>query len=124
MDARTIVIAGASGFLGSHLSTELVRRGHAVVALTRRPTSAPDESTWDPYAGVYDRDVIESADVVVNLAGSPTIGNPHSGRWARELRESRVTTTRTLAQAVEQSERRPALLAGNAIAWYGEHGDE
>ena len=79
-----VVIAGASGFLGTHLSEELVRRGHAVVALVRRPTSAPDESTWDPYAGVYDRDVVEAADVVVNLAGAPTAGNPHSGKWARE----------------------------------------
>jgi uncharacterized protein (TIGR01777 family) len=124
MDARTVVIAGASGFLGTHLSGELVDRGHAVVALTRRPTSAPDESSWDPYAGVYDREVIERADVVVNLAGTPTIGNPHSSAWARNLRESRVTTTRVLAGAIADSERRPAYLAGNAIAWYGDHGED
>jgi uncharacterized protein len=124
MSGKTVVIGGASGFLGRHLSTALVERGHAVVALTRRPSSAPDESTWDPYAGIYDRSVIERADVVVNLAGSPTIGNPHSGSWARNLRESRVTTTRVLAEAVATSERRPAYLAGNAIAWYGDHGDE
>jgi uncharacterized protein len=95
-----------------------------VVARTRRPTSAPDESSWDPYAGVYDRAVIESADAVVNLAGAPTIGNPHSKRWARELVRSRVTTTRVLAEAIASSERRPAFVAGNAIAWYGDHGDE
>src|SRR6478736_7545695 len=122
MDSRTVVIAGASGFLGRHLGAELVARGHSVIALTRRPTSAPDESSWDPYAGVYERDVIERADVVVNLAGTPTIGNVHSGRWARELRESRVTTTRVLADAIADSGRTPAYLAGNAIAWYGDHG--
>jgi hypothetical protein len=120
----TIVIAGASGFLGTHLTAELVSRGHAVVGLVRRPTSAPDESTWDPYAGVYDRELFERADVVVNTAGSPTIGNPHSRKWARELRESRVTTTRVLAEAIAGSERRPSFVAGNAIAWYGDHGDE
>lgn len=119
-----VVIAGASGFLGTHLSEELVRRGHAVVALVRRPTSAPDESTWDPYAGVYDRDVVEAADVVVNLAGAPTAGNPHSGKWARELRESRVTTTRVLARAIAESERPPTFLAGNGISWYGDRGAE
>jgi uncharacterized protein (TIGR01777 family) len=124
MTSRTIVIAGSSGFLGQHLTAELVGRGHAVVSLVRRPTSAPDESSWDPYAGVYDRAVIERADVVVNLAGAPTIGNPHSKRWARELRESRVTTTRVLADAIAGSDRKPAFLAGNAIAWYGDHGDE
>lgn len=118
----TVVIAGASGFLGSHLTEELTSRGHSVVALVRRATSSPDESAWDPYAGVYDRDVIERADVVVNLAGAPTIGNPHSTKWQRELRESRVTTTRVLAAAIATSERKPAFLAGNAVAWYGDHG--
>lgn len=119
-----VVIAGASGFLGTHLAEELTGRGHSVVALVRRPTSAPDESTWDPYAGTYDRDTIERADVVVNLAGSPTIGNPHSKTWARNLRTSRITTTRVLAEAIASSDRKPAYLAGNAIAWYGDHGSQ
>lgn len=120
----TIVIAGASGFLGRHLSEELVRRGHGVVALVRRPTSAPDESRWDPYAGDYDRGVIDGADVVVNLAGTPTVGNPHSASWAKELRESRVTTTHVLAEAIAASGRPAAYLAGNGISYYGDHGQE
>jgi uncharacterized protein (TIGR01777 family) len=119
-----VVIAGASGFLGSHLTEELIGRGHSVVALVRRPTSSPDESTWDPYGGDLDRAAIERADVVVNLAGSPTIGNPHSKTWARNLRISRVTTTRVLADAIAASDRKPAYLAGNAIAWYGDHGSQ
>jgi uncharacterized protein (TIGR01777 family) len=68
--------------------------------------------------------VIEDADVVVNVAGSPTIGNPHSKRWANNLRESRVASTTMLAEAVAASGRRPAFLAGNAVAIYGDHGDE
>lgn len=118
----TVVIAGASGFLGSHLSDELLARGHTVVALVRRPAHSMHESQWDPYTGSYDRDVIERADVVVNLAGTPTIGIPHSRKWARGLRESRVTTTRVLAEAIADSKRRPAFVAGHAIAWYGDHG--
>jgi len=119
-----IVIAGASGFLGTHLADELERRNHDVTRLVRRPAQGPDESTWDPYAQIYDRDVIEGADVVVNLAGAPTVGNPHSKKWARELRESRVTTTRLLARAIAEASTPPAFLAGNAVAWYGDHGSE
>ncbi|GAB6986649.1 TIGR01777 family oxidoreductase [Nocardioides pyridinolyticus] len=118
-----VVIAGASGFLGSHLSDELRARDHAVVSLVRRPALSSHESSWDPYAGTYDREILERADVVVNLAGTPTIGNPHSRTWARNLRESRVTTTRVLARAIADSDRKPAFLAGNAIAWYGDHGN-
>jgi uncharacterized protein (TIGR01777 family) len=123
MSSLRILIAGSSGFLGTHLKDELVDRGHSVVSLVRRPTSAPDESSWDPYAGTYDRATIEDVDVVVNLAGTPTAGNPHSERWARELRESRVTTTRVLADAIAASDRKPAFLAGNGISYYGDHGD-
>jgi hypothetical protein len=119
-----ILIAGASGFLGSALSELLAERGHSVVALVRRPASGSGESSWDPYTGTYDRDVIETADVVVNLAGSPTAGNPHSSKWAGELRESRVRTTSTLAGAIAGSDRKPAFLAGNGISYYGDRGDE
>jgi uncharacterized protein (TIGR01777 family) len=119
-----VLIAGASGFLGSELSARLRGTGHTVTTLVRRPSASAYESTWDPYAGALDRAVVEASDLVVNLAGSPTAGNPHSGRWARELRESRVITTRVLAEAIAASEATPAFLAGNGISYYGDRGDE
>lgn len=119
-----VVVAGASGFLGSHLVEELGRRGHEVVRLVRRPAGGPDESAWDPYNGSVDQTLVRTADAVVNLAGSPTAGNPHSARWRRELRESRVVTTRLLAETLADAEAPPALLAGNGISWYGDHGSE
>ncbi len=119
-----IVIAGASGFLGSHLVERFRDDGHEVTRLVRRPTTAADESVWDPYAGILDQAVVEAADVVVNVAGTPTAGNPHSKTWARELRESRVTTTRVLAEAIARSDRKPVFLAGSGIGYYGDHGDE
>jgi uncharacterized protein len=66
--------------------------------------------------------VIGGADVVVNLAGAPTAGNPHSKKWATALRESRVQTTATLADAIAASERPAAFLAGNGISYYGDRG--
>ncbi len=120
-----LVIAGSSGFLGRHLVTAARAAGHDVTRLVRRPvdhSSHPAESRWDPYVGTLDPDVIEAADVVVNVAGSPTLGNPHSSAWAADLRHSRVTTTRVLADAIAASRRKPAFLANNAVGWYGEHG--
>jgi uncharacterized protein len=118
-----VLLGGASGFLGTRLREALLARGHTVTSLTRGEARDSDQSTWDPYAGRLDPDLVETADVVVNLAGSPTLGNPHSETWARELRESRVTTTRVLAEAIAASERKPAFLAGNGISYYGDHRD-
>ena len=117
------MVAGASGFLGTHLTDALRARHHDVRTLVRRPSSVPEESSWDPYAGTYDREVIETADVVINLAGAPTLGNPHSSKWQRELLTSRVATTRVLAGAIARSDRRPAFLAQNGISFYGDRRD-
>jgi hypothetical protein len=90
--------------------------------------SSSDEEAWDPYAGDVEQSVIDAADVVINLAGSPLIGNPHSKKWAADLVKSRVTTTRVLADRVARAHRdgtgTPAYLAGNAISFYGDHGDQ
>jgi uncharacterized protein (TIGR01777 family) len=118
-----VVIAGASGFLGSRLTERLTEDGHDVVRLVRR-TAGKGESFWDPYARHVDQGVIDDADVVVNLAGSSTVGNPHSRRWAEQVRTSRVTTTSVLAEAVAAAPGPPALLAGNGISWYGDRGSE
>jgi uncharacterized protein (TIGR01777 family) len=119
---RKVVVAGSSGFLGRHLCEELTRRGHRVTRLVRRSTSSSDESTWDPGSGTLDAAVVRDADVVVNLAGSPTLGNPHSKKWARELHDSRVRTTALLAETIAEAPSPPAFLAGNAVGWYGDHG--
>lgn len=119
-----VIVAGSSGFLGSHLVPHLRDHGHEVVRLVRRGTAAPDESIWDPYAGDLDVQVIHDADVVVNLAGSPTAGNPHSSKWASEVRRSRVTTTALLTRIIAESPTPPAFLAGNGISYYGDRGDQ
>lgn len=117
------LIAGASGFLGNHLRDSLVLAGHDVTSLVRRE-AGPGQARWDPYAGRLDAGLVEQADVVINLAGAPTLGNPHSKRWATDLLESRVTTTRVLAEAIAASGRRPDFLAGNGISYYGDRGAE
>ncbi|WP_107772722.1 TIGR01777 family oxidoreductase [Nocardioides sediminis] len=116
------VIAGASGFLGTHLTHHLRTQGHEVVHLVRRPAQSSLESPWDPYAGKLDQAAIDRADVVVNLAGVSIAGNPHSQARADAVLNSRVVTTRALADAIAASPRPPAFLAGNGISYYGDHG--
>lgn len=117
-----VVIAGATGFLGTHLSTHLRVHGHEVTALVRREPVTAHESQWDPSGGQLDAELVARADAVVNLAGASIAGNPHSRKWSREVMDSRVSTTGLLARTVAAAERPPALLAGNGIAWYGDHG--
>ncbi|KRA32574.1 MULTISPECIES: TIGR01777 family oxidoreductase [unclassified Nocardioides] len=118
----SVVVAGSSGFLGSHLCEELESRGHQVTRLVRREARGPRESTWDPQGGVVDASVIGAADVVVNLAGAPLIGNPHSKRWAEAVRSSRIATTGVLATTIAAAATPPALVNASGVSWYGDHG--
>jgi uncharacterized protein len=116
------VVAGASGFLGGAWARALAEHGHEVVRLVRREPTGPDEVRWDPAQGHVDRGVVESADVVANLAGAPLVHVPWNDAYRRAFTASRVDTTLTLAEAVARSERKPVLLAQSGVAAYGDHG--
>lgn len=120
-----IVAAGASGFLGTALRDAWARGGHEVVQLVRGEASGPAQSRWDPYAGEVDRDLIASADAVVNLAGAPIAHWPWTQSYQRTLLESRVRTTGTLARALADTASPTAWLNASGIAAYGDdRGDE
>ena len=118
-----LVLAGVSGFLGTAWRDHLAQQGHEVVRLVRGEALSASESSWDPYAGKVDRAVIESADVVATLSGAPLAHWPWTESYKRTFTASRVATTRTLAEAVAASDRKPAFLAQNGIAGYGDRGD-
>lgn len=118
------VLAGASGFLGTAWRDHLAQEGHEVVRLVRGEPLSPQESRWDPTAGEVDQAVIEAADVVACVSGAPLAHWPWSETYQRTFRASRVDTTRTLAEAVARSDRKPVLLAQNGTAGYGDRGDD
>ena len=118
------LLAGASGYLGTALRDRLAREGHQVRRLVRGQAMTATESRWDPQHGEVDQAVVDDADVVVNLAGSPLYGNPHSAKFRQTLRDSRVLSTRTLAEAIARSPGHPAFLAQNGTAYYGDRGAE
>src|SRR5262245_13688006 len=120
-----VVIAGGSGFLGRALSERLLAGGHEVVILSReagsfsalpklrvvRWTPNGDAAAW---AGELD-----GASAVVNLAGASLA----DGRWtdARKqvLVESRLLSTRSLANAMRTLKTKPPVFVQNcAIGFY------
>jgi len=120
-----ILVAGASGLVGSVLGPALGQQGHEVVALVRRPVRRDDEIAWDPAAGGLEPTVLATVDAIVNLAGE----NIAAGRWSavrkEALRRSRLDSTRTLVRAMGRAEPRPRVLVNaSAVGFYGDRGDE
>lgn len=117
------LLAGASGFLGTAWRDHLAREGHDVTRLVRGEPMSADEVRWDPHSGQVDQAAVEAADVVACLSGASLEHLPWTESYQRTFVASRVNTTRTLAEAIARSERKPALLAQNGIAGYGDSGD-
>ena len=121
-----ILMAGASGFLGTRLADRLRGAGHDLTLLVRRPAQRPDEASWQPNQGQLDPALVAAADVVVNLAGAGVADKRWTAQYKSLLRSSRVDTTGTIARAITQlpqADRPATLIQASAVGWYGDTGD-
>src|ERR1700736_2268378 len=118
---QTVLVTGATGFIGSRLVASLSGAGHQVIALVRN--SAKADVLPLPITLITSLDQLPAdskIDAIVNLAGEP-IGN---GLWTeakrRRILDSRTGMTNDVVRLIARLERRPAVLVnGSAIGWYG-----
>jgi uncharacterized protein (TIGR01777 family) len=99
-----VVMAGASGLIGTHLAQALAERGDEVVRLPRFGSAA-----WS----------LDGVDAVVNLAGANIAGKRWSERYKKEIRDSRVLSTHALVELKPR-----VLVNASAVGFYGARGDE
>jgi len=106
----------------------LLGNGHSIQVLSRHAgANMPGGvklAVWDPPKGEPPADTLRDCDAVIHLAGEPV-----AQRWSEDvkqrIRDSRVTGTRNLVQALSKLPTRPqALICASAIGYYGSRGDE
>ncbi len=121
-----VLISGASGLIGTALTSALRARGHEPVPLVRPPSTAgPGQVRWNPETGELDLAGAAGASAVVNLAGASIA----AGRWTearkRLLWSSRVDATRSLIAALSRLSPPPAVfISASAVGYYGDRGEE
>ncbi|MGD6751533.1 TIGR01777 family oxidoreductase [Streptomyces sp. BH105] len=116
-------VAGASGLIGSALVRSLTDDGHDVCRLVRRAPRAPDEARWDPKEGYVDTSRLAGCEGIVNLAGAGVGDHRWTAAYKREIRDSRVLGTQTLARAAAGLDAPPRVfLNGSAVGYYGDTG--
>ncbi|MEH6937922.1 TIGR01777 family oxidoreductase [Bacillus sp. JJ664] len=116
-----ILLTGGTGFIGSLLVKELVRKEYHCYVVTRNHTDSqiPQVTfiTWDQLTS---NSFNEPIDVVINLAGESI----NSGRWTNVVKDkilqSRIRSTSKLITWLERQAHRPNLLINaSAIGFYG-----
>lgn len=126
-----VTLTGATGMLGRAVVHALMDRGDAVTVLSRdagralRSLGDVRALEWrEPKADRPPREALEGQDGVVHLLGEP-VAQRWSDRAKREIRESRVLSTRNLVSALADVRARPGVLVSqSATGWYGARGDE
>ena len=125
-----LVIAGASGFIGSMLVQRLWQRGDALVLLSRkRQSPAADPNTkwlvWEPGQPGGWEESIDGSDGIVNLAGEGIAEKRWTERQKEIIRSSRIDSTRALVHAIAKAKAKPKfLINASAVGYYGARGEE
>jgi uncharacterized protein (TIGR01777 family) len=118
-----ILIAGASGMIGSAVVPYLASQGHEIIRLVRHEAGA-GEVFWDPDAGKIDSAGLEGLDGVVNLA---TMQWP--ARWTapakQKIRANRLATNGLLAENLAKCTKKPnILICSSGMGIYPSAGDQ
>lgn len=100
---ETVVIAGASGYIGQHLVRTFRDQGVQVRTIGR---GASNQASWDDPSAMVE--VLDGADLLVNLAGR-SVSCRYSKRNADEIFQSRIGTTAALGRAVAATSVPPQL---------------
>ena len=124
---RTILVTGATGFIGRRVTRDLTERGDAVIVLTRDLDKAAYH--FGPHvravATLDDIASNESIDAIINLAGEPVMGLPWTAKRRAAIMASRIDTTNAVLDLVRRLKREPeTLISASAIGYYGERGDD
>jgi uncharacterized protein len=121
-----IFITGATGLIGRAVTDALIHRMDHVVAITRNEINARtvlngsvEIHKADPKVPGKWQELIKDCDAVINLAGESVNNGLWTKKKKREIRESRLFTTRNLANAIKESEKVKTFISASSVAYYG-----
>jgi uncharacterized protein len=124
--ASTMLLSGASGMLGKAISAALAQRGPTILKLVRNDPKAANEIHWDPAKSeIANSDRLEGLAAAFHLSGANVSSRRWTEKYKREMTESRVKTTRFLAETLARQQQPPkTLITASAVGLYGNRGNE
>lgn len=128
--SKKILITGASGLVGSHLTEMLLQKGFQVVQVgrTKRAGISPNAAptfVWDVNKQEFDAEALKGVDTIINLAGAGVADKRWTDSRKRELLESRTKSLQLLYKTLSTNAHQvTAVISASAIGYYGFEGDE
>lgn len=112
------LITGGTGFIGSNFIKTLSSQKDSVIVLSRQKKQSEENCTFISDPSLISDD--EKIDCIINLAGKPI-----DCRWTKsvkkELKDSRLSVTKSLAKLLERLKVRPEIVvSASAVGFYGD----
>lgn len=119
--AKNILIAGASGMIGTKLTEHLLKEGHIVSHLGRSKKSGEIPSfAWDVEKGQIDAKALEEVDTIINLAGAGVADKRWTASRKKLILESRIQSCALLYETLTRTSHRvTTFITASAIGYYG-----
>ncbi len=122
-----ILIAGATGLIGTALRDALKAKGHEMIFVSRSEPRNENFVQWSMDEGFREDDLprLEGLDAAINLAGESISGLRWTEEKKKAIRDSRVDGTRRLIELFAKLKQPPrTFIAGSAVGFYGDRGDD
>lgn len=122
---KRIVISGGTGLIGSAIIKKL-EKDFEFVIISRRPSIArPDIKSIALNDISALRESINGSYAVINLAGASIAGKKWTDKYKKTIYDSRINTTKNLADIVNECEKPPEkFISTSAVGYYGNVDEE
>ncbi len=119
--ANSILITGASGLIGSRLTSTFQQKAYRVSHLGRSAKPGPTPSfVWNVEKGEIDLTALNGIDTVVHLAGAGVADKRWTASRKREILESRTKSTALLFETLKKGGHQvKTFVSASAIGYYG-----
>lgn len=119
---KRILIAGGTGFLGTHLIDYLIHVGYSLSVLSRKsmePKANLSYYYWNIIEGKIDLEAFNNVDTIINLTGANIGEKRWTAKRKKELFDSRIKSIQLLNQyVVENNIEIKHFISASATGYY------
>lgn len=119
--SKNVLITGGTGLIGSRLTEILQQNGYQVSYLSRsRGEGTIKKYQWDIHKNTIDKEAIEKADYIINLAGANVFEKRWSKEFKKEIAGSRSESVKLLFNTLKSTTHNAkGFISASAIGIYG-----
>jgi uncharacterized protein (TIGR01777 family) len=131
-----LLLTGCTGFIGRELIPLLIKEGHSLTVISRQSKgklqaiandqninviqmNPADSSSWNKEEI---QNSLRSCEGIINLAGEPIAEKRWTENHCKEIKNSRIETTKNLVRNLSNLKKSPKVfINASAIGFYGSH---